>query len=71
MLGLPGFVWKLVALALIWAYLHHLCAGIRHLRMDINHGAVDKRSGAASARVVLALSLLLTAALGAKLFGLY
>ena len=71
MLGLPGFVWKLVALALIWAYLHHLCAGIRHLRMDINHGAVDKRSGAMSARVVLALSLLLTAALGAKLFGLY
>jgi succinate dehydrogenase / fumarate reductase, cytochrome b subunit len=39
--------------------------------MDINHGAVDKRSGATSARVVLALSLLLTAALGAKLFGLY
>jgi modulator of FtsH protease len=60
MLGLPGFVWKLVALALIWAYLHHLCAGIRHLRMDINHGAVDKRSGATSARAVLALSLLPT-----------
>jgi succinate dehydrogenase / fumarate reductase cytochrome b subunit len=71
MLGLPGVIWKLVALALIWAYLHHFCAGVRHLRMDINHGAVDKRSGAASARVVLAISLLLTAVLGAKLFGLY
>jgi succinate dehydrogenase / fumarate reductase cytochrome b subunit len=70
MLGLPGVIWKLVALALIWAYLHHFCAGVRHLRMDINHGAVDKRSGAASARVVLAISLLLTAVLGAKLFGL-
>jgi len=71
MLGLPGFIWKLVALALIWAYLHHFCAGVRHLRMDISHAAVDKRSGASSARVVLAISLLLTAALGAKLFGLY
>ncbi len=71
MLGLPGFIWKLVALALIWAYLHHFCAGIRHLRMDIHHGSVDKRSGAASARVVLVLSLLLTAALGAKLFDVY
>ncbi len=71
MLGLPGVIWKLVALALIWAYLHHFCAGVRHLRMDMNHGAVDKRSGAASARVVLAISLLLTAVLGAKLFGLY
>jgi succinate dehydrogenase / fumarate reductase cytochrome b subunit len=71
MLGLPGVIWKLVALALIWAYLHHFCAGVRHLRMDINHGAVDKRSGAASARVVLAISLLMTAVLRAKLFGLY
>ncbi len=71
MLGLPGFIWKLLALALIWAYLHHFCAGLRHLRMDINHGAVDKRSGAASARIVLVVSLALTAALGAKLFGLY
>jgi succinate dehydrogenase / fumarate reductase cytochrome b subunit len=71
MLGLPGFVWKLVALALIWAYLHHFCAGIRHLRMDIHHGSVDKRTSAASARVVLVLSLLLTAALGAKLFDVY
>src|SRR5258706_4279362 len=26
----PGFVVKLVALALIWAYLHHLIAGLRH-----------------------------------------
>lgn len=71
MLGLPGFIWKLMALALIWAYLHHFLAGVRHLRMDINHGAVDKRSGTSSAQVVLVLSLALTAVLGAKLFGLY
>ena len=71
MLGLPGFLWKLVALALIWAYLHHFIAGVRHLRMDMSHDAVSKTSGASSARVVLILSLALTAVLGAKLFGLY
>ena len=71
MLGLPGFIWKLLALGLIWAYLHHFCAGLRHLRMDMNHSAVDKRSGASSARIVLMVSLALTAVLGAKLFGLY
>ena len=39
MLGVPGFLWKLVALALIWAYLHHFMAGIRHLWMDASHDA--------------------------------
>ena len=71
LLGLPGFIWKLVALALLWAYLHHFIAGVRHLRMDMSHDAVNKVSGANSARVVLVLSLALTAILGAKLFGLY
>lgn len=70
MLGLPGFLWKLVALALIWAYLHHFIAGVRHLYMDVNH-AVSKEFGKTSAVVTLALSLGLTVVLGAKLFGLY
>src|ERR1700712_299645 len=30
---LPGWFIKLVALALIWSYLHHLIAGLRHLWM--------------------------------------
>jgi succinate dehydrogenase / fumarate reductase cytochrome b subunit len=66
----PGWMIKLVALALIWAYLHHFIAGLRHLYMDVNH-AVSKEFGRFSALVTLALSLSLTAALGAKLFGLY
>jgi succinate dehydrogenase / fumarate reductase, cytochrome b subunit len=70
MLGIPGFLWKLVALALIWAFLHHLIAGLRHLYMDINH-AVDKEFGKTSAIVTLAVSVGLTLILGAKLFGLY
>jgi succinate dehydrogenase / fumarate reductase, cytochrome b subunit len=70
LLGLPGFIWKLVALALIWAFLHHLIAGLRHLWMDVNH-AVTKEFGKTSAIVTLALSVGFTVILGAKLFGLY
>ena len=67
----PGWCLKLVALALIWAYLHHFIAGLRHLWMDVSHAAVTKEFGHTSAVVTLALSVLLTLVLGAKLFGLY
>ena len=66
----PGWFIKLVALGLIWAYLHHFIAGVRHLYMDVNH-AVSKEFGKSSAVVTLALSIGLTVVLGAKLFGLY
>ena len=66
----PGILVQLVALVLIWAYLHHLIAGVRHLYMAAHH-AVSKEFGKSSAVVTLVLSLGLTAALGAKLFGLY
>jgi succinate dehydrogenase / fumarate reductase cytochrome b subunit len=70
LLGLPGWFIKLVALALIWAYLHHFIAGVRHLVMDAKH-TVSKAQGHSSALFTLAASVLLTVALGAKLFGLY
>ena len=68
---MPGWFFKLVALALIWAYLHHFIAGLRHLRMDTNHAAVTKSFGHNSALFTLAASISLTLVLGAKLFGLY
>ena len=71
MLGLPGLIWKLVALALIWAYLHHSIAGLRHLWSDTHHSAVSKEFGKNSAVVTLGLSIFLTVVLGAKLFGVY
>ena len=71
MLGLPGVLWKLVALALIWAYLHHFIAGLRHLWMDTHHAAASKEFGKISALVTLVLSVALTLVLGAKLFGIY
>ncbi len=67
---LPGWFIKLVALGLIWAFLHHIVAGLRHLWMDVAH-AVSKEFGRRSAIVTLVFSLGLTAVLGAKLFNLY
>ena len=66
----PGFLVKLVALGLIWAYLHHAVAGVRHLWMDATH-AVTKEFGRSSALATLVISLGLTVVLGAKLFGLF
>ena len=65
--GVPGWFFKLIALALIWSYLHHLIAGLRHLWMDATH-SVSKEFGRQSAIVTLAVSIVLTLALGAKLF---
>jgi succinate dehydrogenase / fumarate reductase, cytochrome b subunit len=64
---LPGWFFKLVALALIWSYLHHLIAGLRHLWMDATH-AVTLEFGRQSAVVTLVASVALTLALGLKLF---
>jgi len=69
--GASGVLLKLFALALIWAYLHHFTAGVRHVWMDLNHKAVSKSWGNSSARFTLVFSLVLTVILGAKLFGLY
>jgi succinate dehydrogenase / fumarate reductase cytochrome b subunit len=66
----PGWFIKLVALVLIWAYLHHLLAGLRHLYMDVSHNTT-KEFGRQSAAATLVVSLLLLVVLGAKLFGLY
>jgi len=71
MLGLPGMLWKLVALALIWAFLHHAIAGLRHLWSDTHHSAVTKEFGKSSAIATLVISVGLTFVLGAKLFGIY
>ena len=66
----PAFLLKLIILALIWAYLHHLIAGVRHLWMDATH-SVSKQQGRISALVTLGSSGVLTLVLGAKLFGLF
>jgi succinate dehydrogenase / fumarate reductase, cytochrome b subunit len=62
-----GWFLKLVVLGLIWAYLHHFIAGVRHLWMDMTH-SVTKEFGHMSAMVTLGASSVLTLVLGFKLF---
>lgn len=66
----PGWMVKIVVLGLIWSYLHHFFAGLRNVWMETTHSS-SKEAGAKSATLTMALSLGLTAVLGAKLFGLY
>ncbi len=61
---------KLILLGLIWAYMQHFCAGVRHLFMDLHMG-IEKDSSRQSAVTVLAVSLILTAQAGLKLFGVF
>ncbi len=61
---------KLAILALSWAYLHHFCAGVRHLFMDLHMG-LDKDSARKSAVAVFAVSLPLAALVALKLFGAF
>jgi len=58
---------KLLLIGLLWAFLHHFCMGIRILLIDVQVG-VDKAQAGLSAKAVLAVSLLLTLILGAKLW---
>ena len=67
----PVWFILLVSLIFIWAFLHHLIAGVRHLCMDVSHDAVSKQFGKTSALVTLVISIGLTLVLAAKLFGLY
>ena len=63
-----GWFVKLLILALSWAFLHHFCAGIRHLAMDY-HVGVDKESARNTSIAVFAVSLPLAALVALKLFG--
>ncbi|NDV11717.1 succinate dehydrogenase, cytochrome b556 subunit [Crenobacter caeni] len=54
---------KLVLIGFLWAYLHHFCAGIRFLFLDVHKG-LELETARATAKAVLAVSLTLTVILG-------
>ena len=58
---------KLAMLGFLWAYLHHLCAGVRHLFLDMDKG-VELRAARRSAVAVLVAGLALTAVIGGLLW---
>ena len=65
-----GWFVKLVILALSWAYLHHFCAGVRHLVMDAHIG-LSKEGARQSATAVFAVSVPLALLVALKLFGVF
>ena len=58
---------KLLLLGLLWAFMHHFCAGLRYLAVDL-HLVRNLAQARSSSRVVMAASLALTVILGVKLW---
>ena len=50
---------KIVLAGLLWAFVHHFCAGIRFLLLDV-HVGIEKEAARKSAGVVFAVSIPLT-----------
>ena len=50
---------KLVLIGLAWAYLHHFCAGIRYLLLDLHIG-IELKPARQSSVIVLAVGVALT-----------
>jgi succinate dehydrogenase / fumarate reductase cytochrome b subunit len=58
---------KLLMLGLLWAFLHHTFAGLRHLGLDLLFG-IDLPKARATAFTVLALGFGLTLVIGVLLW---
>ena len=58
---------KVVLLGIAWSFLHHFCAGIRYLLLDLRVG-VELPQARASSWAVLAISLALTVVVGVWLW---
>jgi succinate dehydrogenase / fumarate reductase cytochrome b subunit len=59
---------KLIVFALLWSLLHHLCAGIRFLVLDVSHAAMDLMPARQSSAIVMVVSLMLTVIIGVRLW---
>jgi succinate dehydrogenase / fumarate reductase cytochrome b subunit len=58
---------KIILIGLLWAYMHHFCAGIRFLFLDIHKG-LELQTARATAKTVVVVSLALTLILGVALW---
>lgn len=54
---------KIIYLLLIWAFIYHMCSGVRFLFLDLHKG-IEIKKAQMTARIVIALSLVFTAILG-------
>ncbi len=51
----------------LWFFLHHFCAGIRHLAMDLHYGVALEQSRM-SGKLVMVMGIVLTILIGVKLW---
>ncbi|TXT23392.1 MAG: succinate dehydrogenase cytochrome b556 subunit [Gallionellaceae bacterium] len=58
---------KLMLLGLLWGFLHHFCAGLRYLAIDL-HWVHNLAQARLTSKVVMAVSLTLTVLMGVKLW---
>lgn len=58
---------KFLLLGLLWAFLHHFCAGLRHLAIDL-HYVRNLAQARNSSKIVLVVSMALTIWIGAALW---
>jgi succinate dehydrogenase / fumarate reductase, cytochrome b subunit len=65
-----SFLVKIVLCGLIWAFLHHLLAGIRHLVSDMHMG-LTKAQSSFWGSAVMAIALVLSLIVWLKIFGVY
>lgn len=58
---------KLILMGLSWAYMHHFCAGIRHLFLDLDKGT-ELEMSRKTARIAFVVSLVLTLLIWVKIW---
>jgi len=64
---LDGVFFKLIIIGIVSALIYHVLGGIRHLLMDLGHFE-ELASGNATAKLIIALWLVLTVLVGVKLW---
>ena len=60
-----NFLVKFILFSLIWLYMHHFCAGIRYLLLDLHKG-IDLESARLSSWIVFGVSITLAVIVSAK-----
>jgi len=58
---------KVVLIGMLWGFLHHFCAGMRYLALDLDIGT-DLPAARASSWIVIVVSVALTLVLGTLLW---
>jgi succinate dehydrogenase / fumarate reductase, cytochrome b subunit len=58
---------RIMLIVVLWAFLHHFCAGLRYLAIDL-HLVRDLAQARTSSKAVLLVSLLLTIIIGTRIW---